>query len=162
MKRLALMRHGEAMPYESELSDLERPLTRRGAADAALVAERCRHEYWQPDLIVASAARRTLETALAAARVFGLEKHAITTDPRLYQADDAIWTEIVRQLPARSEAVLLVGHNPGISQFAKKLLPLQHVHDFSPATVVALRLDTDSWDRSADAVAEAHFRIHPR
>jgi phosphohistidine phosphatase len=156
------MRHGEAMAYESELTDMTRPLTRRGAADAAAMAERCRHEYWQPDLIVTSPARRALETALSVARVFGIDAGAVVAESSLYQANSNEWLRVVQQLPSGAHSALLIAHNPGISQFAQSLLPQEIVPGFAPATVLALISPTSSWETFADAAVALRFRATPR
>lgn len=162
MKRLALMRHGEAVAYETELTDQARPLTRRGAADAAAMAMRCRQEYWQPDLIVASPALRTQETAQALARALGIDPTAIVTECRLYQAGSAEWLQIITALPAEVTSALLVGHNPGISQFAQSLMHQEIIPGFAPATILALTVPAESWQQIGDVAAATRFRAAPR
>ena len=157
MKQLALARHGHAAPFESEATDHARPLSRRGWIEVTAVAHRLQRHRWQPELIVTSSAVRTLETARCLAQAFNLGEAAIAVDPRLYQADVAGWLLVATELPPGADKVLLVGHNPGVSNFAHWLLPDQHVAGFTPGTIVTLDLEIAQWRELAPgAVLRQH------
>jgi phosphohistidine phosphatase len=166
MKQLAIARHGHAAPFESEASDHQRPLSRRGWADVAAVGSRLLRHDWQPQLIVSSSAVRTLETARCLAQALHLGESAITVDGRLYQADVAGWLLVARELPPATDKVVLVGHNPGISNFAQWLLPGQAVAGFTPGSIVTLDLEIAQWSELAPGlVLRQHreaAREHPR
>lgn len=166
MKQLALTRHGHAAPFESEAADHARPLSRRGRIDVVAVGHRLLRHGWQPQLIVASSAVRTLETARCLAHAFDLAETAITTEQRLYQADVAGWLQVARELPPEADRVVLVGHNPGVSDFARWLLPGQAVAGFTPGTVVRLELAIADWTELSPGRALAMYREaareHPR
>ncbi len=166
MKQLALARHGHAAPFESEASDHARPLSRRGWADVAAVGHRLLRHPWQPELIVTSSALRTLETAHCLAQAWQLGEAAISVDRRLYQANVAEWLLVARELPPGANKVVLVGHNPGVSEFARCLLPGQLTAGFAPGTIVKLDLDISEWsDLAPGQVLALHreaAREHPR
>ena len=72
MKRLTLMRHAEARWKDAGLSDLERPLNRRGTAAAEAMARRLLELQLLPDLLLVSPAVRTRQTADIVARELSL------------------------------------------------------------------------------------------
>ena len=78
MKRLTLVRHGQAEWKEATVADFDRPLTRRGLAEAADMARRLRvQEHDPPGLILASPAQRAVQTAEVFARELGLADLAV-------------------------------------------------------------------------------------
>lgn len=62
LKRLTLMRHADARWQDAGLSDLERPLNRRGTAAAEAMARRLLELALVPELLLVSPARRTQQT----------------------------------------------------------------------------------------------------
>lgn len=166
MKQLALARHGHAAPFKTEATDHARPLSRRGWIEVTAVAHRLLRHAWQPELIVTSAAVRTVETARCLAQACSLAEAAIAVDPRLYQADVAGWLLVARDLPPAADKVVLVGHNPGVSNFAHWLLPDRYVAGFTPGTIVTLDLEIAEWRELAPGVVLREHREaareHPR
>ncbi|HEV7607390.1 MAG TPA: histidine phosphatase family protein, partial [Steroidobacteraceae bacterium] len=79
-KRLTLIRHANA-EQDADVRDFERPLSRKGQSEALEMARRFQERSLVPDLIIASAATRTRETAETFAKVLGVAG-------RLLQADD--------------------------------------------------------------------------
>lgn len=69
-----------------------------------------------PDLVVTSTALRALETAKAVMASCNYEGSMEITR-RLYLADPAAHLEVLSDLPPGKQRVLLIGHNPGISEF---------------------------------------------
>ena len=61
-RRLTLIRHANA-EQDSDVRDFERPLSRKGQNEALEMARRFQERGLIPDLILASAATRTRETA---------------------------------------------------------------------------------------------------
>ena len=161
MKELALARHGHAEPFESEAGDFQRPLTRRGLLDVAAVGGRLSLTPWRPELIIASSARRTQQTARSLAQVFGIDETAVVTEPRLYQANFLQWQKIVRELPAANK-ILLVGHNPGVSDFAHWLAPDTAVTGFTPGTIIRFDLAIADWTELAPAQVLRQIRAAAR
>ncbi|MBC7912920.1 MAG: histidine phosphatase family protein, partial [Pyrinomonadaceae bacterium] len=72
MKQLLLVRHAKSDWNNSDLTDFERPLNKRGQKDAPEMAERLLHQHIIPQLIVSSPAVRALTTAEHFADAFGI------------------------------------------------------------------------------------------
>ena len=110
--------HAEWPGYSGE--DFDRPLTPRGLADAASAARAMRAAGHIPDLLLASPARRTRQTAEVVVATMELPSSVLRFVDSLYNATAST---LARELQRASSTglVLLVAHNPGISELAKKL-----------------------------------------
>lgn len=117
MKRLLLLRHGEAEPAGAAASDFERPLTPHGRAQALQAADRLRLARCVPETILASPALRTRETAtIVAARLERLG--ALHYDPSAYPGSAETLLRLLSSLPDTIDTLLLVGHNPALTTLA--------------------------------------------
>ncbi len=118
---LWVVRHAAA-EHSFDKRDFDRSLRRKGRRQAE------RMERWlptQPDpasLVVASAARRALETAQHVVRGFALPDDALRVDRTLYGASPGTLIEALRQLSPGAGNVALVGHNPGVSDLVQVLI----------------------------------------
>src|SRR5436190_1452722 len=121
MKRLTLVRHAQAESAVSEQSDFERTLTRRGQRDATEMARRLKQHKQQIDLILSSPALRALATAEIFLQVLKVPVNRLTADERLYTAGSQELLQTLRESDDRAKHVLIVAHNPGITEFADKL-----------------------------------------
>ncbi len=156
--RLTLVRHAQAEPLTAGADDAARALDRKGHADAAEMARRCLDVRLIPDLLVASTALRTRQTADAFARVLELEPGRVRHEARLYLARPAQLLAVVREFGASLPHVMLVGHNPGISEFAQALAPGAALGDFDTAATCMLTLDAPAWtDAGTCAVYEVRY-----
>lgn len=144
-KRLLLLRHAKAVPADGTFADIARPLAARGERDSRHMGERMRRRHERPDLILASPAVRTRQTAEIVAAAFDYGPEKIAFDERLYLADpDEIAAVIAAQDPSIA-CLLVVGHNPGLSELAHRLSPELAVDDLPTAALVALDAGIRRW-----------------
>jgi phosphohistidine phosphatase len=162
MKRLALLRHAKAKPPTFAVADLERPLTERGEKDAPLMGKRLRIRKSRPALILTSPAQRALATARLVADALGYPREFLQREPALYMAKpEEILTVLAEQDDAFFE-IMIVGHNPGLTDLVNRLLPELRLDSLPTAGVVIIDSLADRWIDVANAAAElAHFD-HPR
>ncbi|MGY5106486.1 SixA phosphatase family protein, partial [Streptomyces sp. 900105245] len=73
-----------------------------------------------PDLALCSTAVRARRTWELAAAEWGTPP-PVRYDRRLYAADAADLLDVVREVPREVEALLLVGHNPGLEELVAEL-----------------------------------------
>lgn len=138
MRRLLLLRHAKAVPATEPLADIARPLADRGERDARRIGERLQHHHPRPDLILASPAARTLQTAELLAAALDYPRDAIALERRLYLAEPATLGDIIAAQDAAIERLLIVGHNPGLTELVHELLPRFVVDDLPTGAIVAL------------------------
>ncbi|MGO9513510.1 MAG: SixA phosphatase family protein [Steroidobacteraceae bacterium] len=124
MRRLTLLRHGQAQAVETCTEDFERALTRRGCIEAQEIAARLVYRNLIPDLILVSPAERAWSTAEIIAGTCELDnKQVVQCARELYLATpEATWRLLARRDPALRH-ILICGHNPGLSQLASRLGP---------------------------------------
>lgn len=151
MKRLILMRHGNAAPALRGQSDFERPLSSGGEREALIVAERLSAAGWVPEQIVTSAAPRALATAAILARTF--DHPALVAEDELYLAGGALLQQAVLRHGGDSRTVALVGHNPGMTLLIRELAEVG-LDDLPTAGVAGIEFDSLSWD----ALGEGRLR----
>ncbi len=138
MKRLLLLRHAKAVPAVQPLADIARPLAERGERDARRIGERLRQYQRPPARILTSPAARTLQTAQLVATAFDQPPEAILIEPRLYLAEPAAIETVIADQESTLESLLLVGHNPGLSELVHALSPSFAVEDLPTGAVVVL------------------------
>lgn len=145
MKRLTLVRHAKTDPALAGQQDWERTLTRRGENDAMEMAHRLKKRKFKPDLMLVSTAQRARATAAIFAKEWDLADKHIRYDERLYLADPKHLLEIVRELGGDEKHLMLVGHNPGICDFADKLSQEQRIEAMPTCAVFTAKFKLDDW-----------------
>ena len=121
MKTLLILRHGKAEPYDAKPDDYQRVLSVRGKRDSGEMGQFILKKFGIPELILASAAKRTLETADIAAERLGYPNEQIQSIEDLYLASARRTLKIVCNLPNEISSCLLVGHNPGLTDLVNQL-----------------------------------------
>lgn len=149
MKTLILVRHAKAARNETAQADMERPLAERGTRDAPEMGKRLRTRGVQPDLMLSSPALRALETARLLAAPLDYTSGRIAVEQRLYPGEAPRVLEVIRGLDPGLKRVLLVGHNPGLSELAHRLTGERT--DLPTCAVVELTFDADAWSKIGSA-----------
>ena len=163
MKRLTLMRHGDARWKDSASPDLERPLSRRGTAAAEAMARRLLEMKLVPDLLILSPARRTQQTAEIVARELSVPARRVLAEEALYLASAVDILKIVQATGPRVAHLMVVAHNPGVSELVQQLLPSGKARGLGTAAVCSISFETAQWSAlDAAAVKEVHQETPPR
>lgn len=163
MKRLLLLRHAKAMPAAEPLADIARPLAARGTRDAGWVGERLFRHGFGPQSIVTSPAARALHTAQIVAAAVGYPRENIVIEQRLYLAEPSAILAVVAAQDAKLESLLVVGHNPGLSELVLELLPTFEADDLPTAAVVGLAYDgATGWPGIDDAMPRLDYYDFPK
>ena len=143
MKTLFLVRHAKSSWDDISLPDRDRPLADRGKRDVAKMGKRLADRDAKPDLIVSSPAVRALATAQTIAKGLGCKRKDIVVNDRLYarQADDLL--DVIQELGEKLERVMLVGHNPELTELAHHLS--NEITHMPTCAVAQISFDTKSW-----------------
>jgi len=144
-KRLTLIRHANA-EQDADVRDFERPLSKRGLAEAQEVARRFQERGFKPDLILLSAAVRTRETAETFARELGVGARLLQADDSLYLADGEHILSIIRGIGPRVSHLMVIGHNPGISAAAISLAPEAVTSDLPTCGTLTMIVNCATWN----------------
>jgi len=144
MKQLLLVRHAKSDWNNSELSDFDRPLNKRGAKDAPEMAERLLNKHIIPQAIISSPALRAITTAKSFADTFNIDKSLIITEQQIYEASLNTLLNIVNSIDNKYDFVALFGHNPGLTNLAISLCDTR-VYDIPTCGVMLIEFPFDDW-----------------
>jgi phosphohistidine phosphatase len=145
-KRLILTRHAKSAWDDPLVPDHDRPLNERGLAAAADLGGWLASRGYVPEEVLCSDAVRTSKTWAGIAPALPASP-ALHMKPALYHAGPDVMLAVLRH--AMADTVLMIGHNPGIGEFAHRLVvrpPLNAEFQRYPtgATLVA-EFDIESW-----------------
>ena len=162
MKRLGLLRHAKSDWNDMSLRDFDRGLNTRGRKGAALMGGQVGPAW---DMILASPAQRVRCTLDASGLAI-----PTTFDERVYLADSTTLADLLRALDDAQDAVLLVGHNPGLHDLVLELISPHTDHSavtsisakFPTAAFADLELQIDHWRDLADGCARLVRFARPR
>jgi phosphohistidine phosphatase len=153
MLRLAILRHAEAVPLAGG-GDADRELSQSGRALAERMGRYFRDAGFKPDLALVSPSKRTRETFEALERGAG-ETFAVDYVPALYSASLATLEDVLAGAPKEVRFLLLVGHNPGLAEFANALAgkgkksELARMRGHFPTPCLAVMdFDAKSWKKA--------------
>lgn len=138
MKHLLLMRHAKSSKEPDGPPDVDRPLNERGQRDAPEMGRRLMRRGEVPQHIVSSHARRALTTAQLVADACGIPRAAIEIVDELYDTTPSVWLKCIHALPARFDRVLMVGHNPEMSELAQALCGPSRIDELPTAAILRL------------------------
>ncbi|WP_319407953.1 histidine phosphatase family protein [uncultured Desulfosarcina sp.] len=144
MKILLIVRHAKSSWKDHDLADHQRPLNNRGKKAAPEMGRRLLKRGVQPDIIISSDARRAMDTAVSMAKIMGVSSKAIRQNPDLYHAAPDRILAVVHQLEDEWKQVMVVGHNPGLTEMANRFTR-RPIANIPTAGVVELRFQTRSW-----------------
>ena len=149
MKILTLLRHAKSGWDDPVKRDFDRPLNPRGRRAARTVGREMRALGLGFDRVLASPARRVVETIEEVALAFG--PLAPDYDERIYLAPTATLMEIIHEIPDEADRLLLVGHNPGLEELALLLAgpdgPLRSevAIKYPTGTIAEIAFAADHW-----------------
>ena len=127
IRTLVLLRHAKA-ETPGEQPDFDRALTRNGEADADAAGSWLADQGLRPDLVLCSSATRTRQTwhgvAIAMAQVQpDAAAPEVHFELDLYDGGRTELIDLLRAVPDEVGTVLVVGHNPTVSDVSILLRP---------------------------------------
>lgn len=118
-RRLILTRHAKSSWDDPLLTDHDRPLNARGVRAARELGDWLASRGYEPEEVLCSTARRTRETWDGTAAAVLEVRPVVRFMEELYHATPEIMLAALRTATAPS--VIMIGHNPGIAEFAGML-----------------------------------------
>lgn len=148
-RRLILTRHAKSAWDDPTLADHDRPLNDRGRRAARALGDWLASRGHEPEEVLCSSARRTQET-WQSVTIAPLEvRPLVRVEPGLYNAAPEKMLTILRT--ASQQTVMMLGHNPGISELAA-MLPAHPPLDpdfrrYPTAATLVVDFQIDSWSQ---------------
>lgn len=112
MSRVYVLRHAQAEPG---LRDHARELTQYGRMQAQMMGQWLKLNFHNLDLAIVSSSRRTIQTFDG----LDLAIESVIED-RAYNSDMSQLIELIRQYGSGHESVLVIGHNPGVTDLVNQ------------------------------------------
>lgn len=161
MKTLYFLRHAKSSWKDAELSDIDRPLNKRGKENAPLMGRHLRKLKVKPQLIISSPSKRTMTTALIVADKIGYEEKNIKIDMGLYGANVAEIVQLVYHLDDNLNKVMLVGHNPSFTLIVDYFTG-QPIDNMPTSGLIQIDFDIKSWRDIAPKVGKLKLFEFPK
>ncbi|QFQ86825.1 histidine phosphatase family protein [Paracoccus kondratievae] len=145
--RLILTRHAKSSWDDPTQPDHDRPLNERGRRSARELGDWLASRGYEPEEVLCSTAERTRETWDRVAKAPLEVRPHLRYEPALYQAGPEKMLAILRS--ATAPTVMMIGHNPGIAEFAA-MLPARAPLDpdfrrYPTAATLVVDFQIDSW-----------------
>jgi len=161
MKTLYLVRHAKAILENRMEKDIDRQLLEKGVKRTKTIIDFLLQKKITIDLIVTSPAVRAFETARALAHALNFPLTNIKIERLLYEGDADKIGDLFYDLPQNKESLMIVGHNPSITNFANLFLP--EPIDYLPTSgIVCIQFDTNSWDEIEQSKIISNFVVTPK
>jgi len=164
---LLLLRHAKSA-WPIGVSDIHRPLSKRGMKNATQLGQWLKRRGIAPDQTLVSPAQRTKQTVDLVGEAAGFSVLP-ETDHRLYAASWWDVLDVVRQAPSSTQRLLIVGHNPSLEDLAAQLAGRDSDPEASkrlrtkfPTCALAVLRSSEDWAQWGSGQAELSRLRVPR
>lgn len=168
MKTLTLLRHAKSSWKDPVARDFDRPLNKRGRKAARTIGREMRDQGLRFDQVIASPAVRVIETLDDVEDGYG-DGLKPEYDRRIYLASPQTLLDIIHEVDDRTDALLIVGHNPGLESLALLLtgpglngLRAEIEVKYPTATLAEISLPVDHWSQVMAGMGDVARFIRPR
>ena len=152
-KKVYIVRHARAMDAEN---DHERPLTAAGLEKTRELAAELLRNQCRIDAIYASDALRTRQTAESVADGIGFPPERIRYEAGLYLTSEEAYFDVLLSLDEEVREVMMVGHNPDVSNLFHFFLP-DFTSYMQTGACACLSFEADSWQTIFTAPHQLDF-----
>ena len=160
MKRVILVRHAKSVSHGYD-QDYDRTLAERGEEDALIISLELQKMNIHPDLIIASPAVRTTQTASIYADTLGYPKKNILFEKKLYSGrTPENFLSMLQELEDEKETVMVFGHNPTIYYYMNFLMH-EFNDDVPTCSTIGIDFDVDRWSKLRERQGVMAFRMIP-
>lgn len=154
-KTLYLVRHAKSSWNDASLSDRDRPLSKRGVSNAPLMGARLADlirqedgEFPAPQRVICSPAKRATSTAKILCSALGFSATSIDIEERLYFRGTAAMMEIITEQSPDVDTIMLIGHNPDLTDLHNLLNPVE-TDNLPTCAIVTLHFECEHWQQVA-------------
>jgi len=159
-RTLTLLRHAKSSWQDPTLTDMQRPLNKRGRRDAAAMALLLRERGATFTTIFASPARRTRETITRMLLALPAQDAQLTLDHSFYTFERDGLLQAIRQLDSKLTDVMVVGHNPAMHETLCWLTGAP-IATFPTCAAAELTLGQSSWINVRKGSAQLRWVLSP-
>lgn len=160
LRTLTLLRHAKSSWKNPVLSDIERPLNKRGRRDADAMAQRMVEHGATFTTVFASPARRSRETLARMLLALPAQDATITFDQAFYTFERDGLISALKHLDDELQDVMVVGHSPAIDETIQWLCG-EALTTFPTAACAQLTITLPHWKKLHEGCAELMWWLTP-
>lgn len=158
MKRLYVIRHAKSS-WKNQVSDLKRPLKKRGFNDAELIAKHTNILFTPPDIIICSPSKRTTQTALVFIENWKLTSVTIEYVNDLYDFSGENLIKTIKECTNDVNSVMIFAHNFAVTEFVNTFGTID-VNSVPTCGFVVIDFDIDSWENLTKG--KTAYKVFPK
>ncbi len=162
MKRLIILRHAKSDWGKEGLQDIDRHLNNRGYDDAYQQSAWFASHQERPDAILSSTATRALNTALIFARALRFDMQGFKIDADIYEAQLSTLVEVLSAQDNQNNCLLLVGHNPGLTELCNALSEDAYFDNLPTCGLVEFEADCRTWKQFCEGKWQVKYYKFPK
>ena len=159
IKKLYLLRHGEADNISADYQDSLRKLTPEGKKQVLQMANYLQENQIKIDVVISSQAVRSEETAQIIRKQLNL--HEVEFEDCLYPCTSSCIYNTIVSVEDSINSILIIGHNPGLTSFAQEYMQLGTMH-LGTSGMISCSFETNSWAEFALSNAKRNFVTSPK
>lgn len=163
MKEILILRHGKSDWDVSVLNDYDRPLNKKGRKASKLMGKKILEFNLMPDIILSSSAVRAEKTTKI------ITKNCLFVDePQyfegFYSEDEDFIISTIKQLDNDADRVMIIGHNPILSNLILKLTSyeMDMKIKFPTSGLAQITCNIDKWSDLKEGVNELGLLLYPK
>ena len=161
MKQLTFIRHAKSDWSLPELMDFDRPLNKRGKKDAPEMGRRLLSDGDRPQLILLSAAARTIETVELLKETAGWQDVETQEKEWLYLASMEEYIRTIEKFHDEIDHVCFCGHNPTITGIINYLTGV-YIGNVPTCGVAIINFKIDSWKHIIEGSGRLKHYDYPK
>lgn len=161
MKTVTIVRHAKSSWDNTDWSDLERPLNKRGLVDAPFMANVISNLKDMPDVFYSSPAVRAYTTALEYAKSFNFEKENIIVDRGIYERGKKHIINLIKLTDNKLSDIIIFGHNPDITSLASYFSG-EFFDNMPTCGTLCVDFDIDTWQQIEEKNGTIRFFEYPK
>jgi len=161
MKTIFIVRHAKSSWNTIDLPDVQRPLLEKGKKRTGKVINYLHQQNIKIDLIISSHAVRAHETARILAHALNYPEENIKLESLIYYANGESILNQFYDLPEQFDSVMIVGHNPALTDFVNIFLN-PPIENLPTSGIVSITFDTDKWEEVPVASRKTNFILFPK
>lgn len=147
VRKLYLLRHGEAEQATGNDKDFDRNLTYAGIMVVKQLSEYLKSQNFKPEIVYSSPSARTEQTTIFLMEGLSVECEIVYVED-IYEASVRTLYDIVTHIDNQHHEVLLVGHNPGLTYLAEYLTN-EDTSGMRPGQLVKIEFGVNTWGEIA-------------
>lgn len=142
------------------MADFDRPLKKDRIDDAKNMGRYLRELGLKPDLVLCSPALRTRQTAELICDKLKYDFDEVSFDKRIYESTAEEVMQVVREVAAEVNTLVVIGHNPSLTHFAAQYTD-KLMFEMPTTGVAWLEFENSDWEIYKTTKASLKYLLDP-